>query len=194
MTGIEKITGRINSDAQAEIDATLAQAQAQADEITAKYQAQAEQEYADLTAKGKNAAAEREANLGSGAQMEARKLILAAKQEMLDKAFDGALKKLCSLPDDEMTALLAKLAVRASTTGKEEIILSSGDAKRLGKAAVAKANKDGGLNLTLSKRTGSFEGGLLLSDGDVEVNCTFDTLVRLTRGEIAGEVAQVLFG
>lgn len=194
MTGIEKITGRINSDAQAEIDATLAKAQAQADEITAKYQAQAEQEYADLTAKGKNAAAEREANLGSSAQMEARKLTLAAKQEMLDKAFDGALKQLRSLPDKEMTALLAKLAVRASTTGKEEVILSSKDAKRLGKEVVAKANADGGLNLTLSKQAGAFEGGLLLSDGDVEVNCTFDTLVRLTRGEIAGEVAQVLFG
>lgn len=193
MTGIEKIIDRILGDAQAEVDATLSQAKAQADEITAKYAAQAEREYKDLTAKGAAAAAERESHLNSSAQMEAKKLMLFAKQEMLDKAFEEALRQLNSLPDDQMTALLAKLAQRASTTGTEQIILSGAVKDRLGKAVVAKANKEGNLHLTLSQQSGPFQGGLLLSDGDVEVNCTFDTLVRLTRGEISGQVAQALF-
>lgn len=193
MTGIEKIIDRILGDAQAEVDATLSQAKAQADEITAKYTAQAEREYKDLTAKGAVAAAERESHLNSSAQMEAKKLMLFAKQEMLDKAFEEALRQLNSLPDDQMTALLAKLAQRASTTGTEQIILSGAVKDRLGNAVVAKANKEGNLHLTLSQQSGPFQGGLLLSDGDVEVNCTFDTLVRLTRGEISGQVAQALF-
>ena len=37
------------------------------------------------------------------------------------------------------------------------------------------------------------DGGFILSDGAVEVNCTFDTLIRLQRGARAGEVAKVLF-
>lgn len=37
------------------------------------------------------------------------------------------------------------------------------------------------------------DGGFILSDGPVEVNCTFDTLIRLQRGALAGEVAKVLF-
>lgn len=193
MTGIEKITGRINADAQAEIDAVLAQAQAQADEIKAKYDAQAKKEYQELLTRGKSAAAERESHLNSGAQMEARKMLLAAKQEMLDKAFAEAEKQLCALPDKEMTALLVKLAKQASSTGKEEVILAKGVAKRIGKNVVAEANKSG-LNLTLSQQEGSFAGGLLLNDGAVEVNCTFETLVRLARGEMAGQVAKVLFG
>lgn len=193
MTGIEKITGRILSDAQAEIDTLMADAKAQAADIAAKYANEARKVYADAAAKGKNAAEDRETHLGSSAQMEARKMILAAKQEMLDAAYADAEKRLNSLPDKAMVQTLAELAQKASVTGKEEIILNANVAKRLGAEVVEKANSKG-LNLTLSKTTGNFAGGLLLSDGDVEVNCTFDTLVRLTRNETAGEVAKVLFG
>lgn len=192
MTGIEKITGRILSDAQAEIDAVLAQAQAQADGITAKYAAEAEKAYAEAAAKGRTAAADRESHLGSSAQMEARRLLLAAKQEMLNAAFDEAAKQLVCLSDGEMVSTLAKLAQKASVTGTEEIILNADIAQRLGEQVVRQANEKG-LHLTLSQTTGDFSGGLLLSDGDVEVNCTFDTLVRLTRNDIAGDVAKVLF-
>ena len=37
------------------------------------------------------------------------------------------------------------------------------------------------------------KGGFILSDGKVEVNCSFDTLVRLQKTETAGEVAKRLF-
>lgn len=193
MTGIEKITGRINADAQAEIDVVLAEAQSRADEIQAKYEAQARQEYETLTRRGTAAAQEREKNLHSSAQMEARKMTLAAKQEMLDKAFRQALRKLCGLDDESMTALLSKLAQRASVTGEEEVILNAGVKNRLGTAVVKRANTEGGLHLTLSEEEGAFDGGVLLKNGAVEINGTFDTLVRLVRGEIAGEVAKVLF-
>lgn len=194
MTGIEKITGRIAADAQAEIDAVLGEAQARADEIKAKYDAQAKQEYETLTRRGKAAAQEREKNLNSSAQMESRKLILSAKQEMLDRAFERSLEKLCALDDASMTDLLAALAVKASVTGEEELILNANVKKRLGKAVVKKANEDGGVHLTLSAQEGDFDGGVLLKNGAVEINGTFDTLVRLIRGEVAGEVAEVLFG
>lgn len=193
MTGIEKITGRIAADAQAEIDAVLAQSQSKAEGIKAQYDAQARQEYETLVRRGKTAAQEREKNLRSSAQMEARKMLLAAKQEMLDAAFQSAREQLCALDDGKMTAVLAALAVKASVTGEEEVILNADVKKRLGKAVVSKANADGGLHLTLSEEEGAFDGGLLLKSGAVEINGTFDTLVRLVRGEVAGEVAKVLF-
>lgn len=193
MTGIEKITGRIAADAQAEIDAVLGEARSKAEAIRAEYDAQAEREYQSLTERGVRAAEERESHLASSAQMEARKLILSAKQEMLDKAFQQARRKLCSLDDEQMTALLARLAIRASSTGEEELILNGGVRRRLGTAVVKKANADGGLRLRLSEEEGAFEGGVVLRNGAVEVNGTFDTLVRLARGELIGEVAKVLF-
>ena len=175
MDGIEKITGRIA-----------------ADEITARYEAQAKREAEEIAARGRRSAEERQARLASVAQLDARKLELAAKQEMLAKAYDRAMERLTSLPDGEYVGLLA---AEASSTGREEVILSQKDRARYGKQVVTQANERlGDGHLTLSVQTRPIRGGLILSDGDVEVNCTFETLVRLLRGEMDRTVVEVLFG
>ena len=194
MDGIEKITGRIAADAGREIDEINAEARRQADEILARYEAQAKRDSEEILSRGKRNADERVERLASVAQLDARKLELAAKQEMLSKAYDLALEKLVNLPDKDYVTLLADLAVKASSTGKEAVIFSQKDRTRYGKQVVTQANerlKDG--HLTMSEQTRPIQGGLILSDGDVEVNCTFETLVRLQRGEMDREVAKVLF-
>ncbi|MBM6925675.1 V-type ATP synthase subunit E [Pseudoflavonifractor phocaeensis] len=194
MDGIEKITGRIAADGAQEAQAILDEARAQAEAITARYEAQAQRESEEILARGRRNADERVERLASVAQLDARKLELAAKQEMLSKAYDLALEQLVNLPDKEYVKLLADLAVKASVTGKEAVIFSQKDRTRYGKQVVTQANerlKDG--HLTMSEQSRPIQGGLILSDGDVEVNCTFETLVRLQRGEMDREVAKVLF-
>ncbi len=198
MNGIEKITQRIAGDAKQEAEAIVNQAKAEANEILARYQAQAQRETEETLAKGKAQADARRSRLNSAAEMTARQKNLAVKQEMLDKAFDLALEKLCSLPEKEYVELLAQLTVKASSTGREQLILSKTDRARYGVKVATKANslleKAGKTaRLTLSQESREFRGGLLLADGDVEVNCTFETLVRLTRNSASGEVAKVLF-
>ena len=194
MKGIEKITARITQEAQAEIDRTLADAREQAAQITARYQAQADAEAQSLAARNEKAAAEREERLVSVAQMEARKVALAAKQEMVEQVYRRALEKLRTMPQEQYTDVLAALLVQASATGTEEAIFSTEDRDKAGKAAVAKAN--GQLpkgKLTVSRETRNISGGFILKDNNVEVNCTFDTLVRLQKAETAGAVAKKLF-
>ena len=193
MNGIEKITQRIAAQAQAEIDGVLAQAHDEAARITASYRAQAEAEARELNAKNEKAAAEREERLVSAAQMEARKRQLAAKQEMLEKAYILALDKLCAMPEEQYTAVLAELLVRASSSGKEEAVFSQADRQRVGKAAVEEANRRSGKQLRLSEETQPIRGGFILKDRNVEVNCTFETLVRLQKTETAGAVVKKLF-
>ena len=196
MKGIEKITARITQEAQAEIDRTLADAREQAAQITARYQAQADNEAQSLAARNEKAAAEREERLVSVAQMEARKVTLAAKQEMVEQVYQRALEKLRAMPQEQYTAVLAALLVQASSTGAEEVVFSPEDRDKAGKAAVAKANEQlpkGAAGLTVSKETRPIAGGFILKDNNVEVNCTFDTLVRLQRAETAGAVAKKLF-
>ncbi len=150
MDGIEKITGRIAADTEAEIASIQAEARRQADEITARYEAQAKREAEEIAARGRRSAEERQ---------------------------------------------LAGLAAEASSTGREEVILSQKDRARYGKQVVTQANERlGDGHLTLSVQTRPIRGGLILSDGDVEVNCTFETLVRLLRGEMDRTVVEVLFG
>ena len=215
MNGIDKITQRIGADTQAEIDRILADAAAQAEAAADKFRTQAEAEDRDLLAKSERAAAEREERLVSAAQMEARKTLLTAKQEMVERAYQRALEKLRSLPQEQYVELLAALLVRASSTGREGA----------GKAAVARANEllakeaapelplgdgvvanllnkvaagvsafaQGTAMLAVSEETRDISGGFILKDGRIEVNCTFDALVRAEREQTAGEVAKLLF-
>jgi len=192
MNGIEKITQRIEADAQAEINAVLDAAKAEAAEIAAKYQAQADTEAADLNAKNERTAAEREERLVSAAQMDARKVQLAAKQAMVEKAYALALEKLCAMPEAQYTDVLADLLVKASATGSEEVVFSERD-QVVGKAAVEKANAVSGKQLKVSEEKQAIAGGFILKDKNVEVNCTFETLVRLQKADTAGTVAKMLF-
>ena len=227
MNGIEKITARIEEDGRAENDAVLAQARAQAADIAAKAQADAKAAADEVLAQGRRAAEDRARHLGSMAQMECRKAVLAAKQDVIEEAFRLAHKKLLELPREQYVALLADLAVKASTTGREKLIFSAPDRAQVGKAVVMAANEklagavaprvpdastsktkamlnkvitgasavlSGTAMLTLAEETRPMDGGFILSDGAVEVNCTFDTLIRLQRGALSGEVAKVLFG
>ena len=227
MNGIEKITARIEEDGRAENEALLAQARAEAADIAAKYQAQAQAEADEILAQGRRNAGERAKHLDSMAQMECRKAVLRAKQDVIEEAFQAAHKKLLGLPTETYVALLADLAVSASTTGREKLIFSPSHRAQVGKAVVTAANKklaeavapklpdevtetkagavldkvvsgasallNGTGMLTLAEETRPMDGGFILSDGAVEVNCTFDTLIRLQRGALAGEVAKVLF-
>ena len=204
MNGIEKITGQIDADVQKEIDAALDQARAQAQEIEARYASQAEAQAEAIRRKGEQDAALRQERLVDVAKLEARKTLLAAKQDMVGQAFDLALKKLLELPDQEYIALLAKLAVAASRTGREQVILSQKDRSRYGKQAVTMANdmlaKKAGPRaaqtdgmLTLAEESRPMAGGLILRDGKVETNCSFEVLIHLQRDALSAEVARALF-
>ena len=226
MNGIDKITQRIGADTQAEIDRILADAAVQAEAAADKFRTQAEAEDRDLLAKSERAAAEREERLVSAAQMEARKTLLTAKQEMVERAYQRALEKLRSLPQEQYVELLAALLARASSTGREEeVVFSPEDREGAGKAAVARANEllakeaapelplgdgvvanllnkvaagvsafaQGTAMLAVSEETRDISGGFILKDGRIEVNCTFDALVRAEREQTAGEVAKLLF-
>ena len=195
MDGIDKITSRINADVDREIAEIQARAAAEAAQIAAEYDRRCAQETEEVLSRGRRAAEEREERLASVAQLEARKLILAAKQEVLEEAFRKALEDLLSLPEKDYVELLAKLIASASQSGSEQVIFSQKDRPRYGKAAVTRANELLGERgrLTLAVETRPIGGGFILSDGDVEVNGTFETLVRMQRREMAAAVAKVLF-
>ena len=227
MNGIEKITGQIDADLQKELDDLQAQTQTRAAEITAGYDRQAQELTQSILERGRREADLRRERLDSVAQLEARKLTLSAKQEMVARAFDLALQKLTELPEADYIALLARLAVEASRTGREQVIFSQKDRARYGKQVVTQANEilakrvapklpedltasragavldrvvtgasavlSGTGMLTVAEEIRPMAGGLILRDGRVESNCSFEVLIRLQRGPLSAEVARVLF-
>ena len=229
MNGIEKITARIETDARAEAEKLLSEGQERAAAVRAEYQAKAEAEAKAAAQAGREAAQRQAQRLESAAHMEAKKRLLAAKQDCLNEAFEKAQAQLLALPDAEYAQMLAQMAVRAAKTGREEILLNARDRDRVGAQVVAKANamlaeavapgaagkaaKAGGkageilskvvtganaliqgtAMLTLSQETRDMAGGLTLRDGNVEVNCAFETQLRVLREEMAAQVAGILF-
>lgn len=198
MNGIDKITKQIETDTQAEVQEILSKAKAEADAITADYQAKADAKAEVLNEKAVQNAQQREARLASMAQMEARKLHLTAKQEMVGRAFDKAIKDLENQSEDDYQALMTKLVVKTVRTGEEQVIFSTKDRERVGKTVVTRANeeltklgKPG--KLTVAEETRDMSGGLILRDEKVETNCSFEVLIHLQRDTLAAKVADVLF-
>jgi len=198
MNGIEKIIARIEADAQAEAEAILSEAAGECKAIRADYDEKAKDEYWRVVQAGVKEAEQRVQRLDRTARLEAKKSILSMKQEVVSEAFELARKKILSLPEDDYAAFLARQCAQAAVTGQEEILMNERERARLGVRVVKAANellRKRGLpsQLTLGAETRPISGGLFLKQGDIEVNCTVDTLLDLSRGELASQVAEVLF-
>lgn len=197
MNGIDRITVRIDEEIRKEIDEIKRKADKDCEEIRLHYREIAQNEYWKTMKKGKEESDRLAERMRSMAQAEAKKQILALKQEMIEAAFEMAADKLASMPEEKYIDFLKSLAVNASTTGKEQIILSPADRSRFGKKAAVAANETLSRNgktaeLTLSEQTRAIRGGLILSEGNIDVNCSIDMILEIRRNELTGEVAKLL--
>ena len=194
MKGTEKIIAHILADAKEQADAILAQAEQQCATIRAEFDEKAKAAYSERVRKGVSDCQDRVDSMDRIARMEAKKGLLALKQQKVSEAFDLAGKKIVELPAEQYAAFLAKLAARASVTGDEEIVLNARDRESIGAEVTAKANALlGEGKLSLSDKTGTFSGGLILRRGSIEANCTVELLVELCRSEASAEIAKLLF-
>ena len=134
------------------------------------------------------------AQLHSMARLEARKRVLAAKQDVIEAAFEKALARLCALPREKMVPLLARLAAVYAETGEEEVILPPASRRAYGQDVVDQANQlIGEGHLTLGPAEEGIAGGLLLRRGRVDINCTFSMLLQRRRESLSAQVAEILF-
>jgi Archaeal/vacuolar-type H+-ATPase subunit E len=194
MKGTENIIAHIKADAQAKADAITAEAEKQCADIREEYNNKAKGVYVDVITRGEKAGADlvesRERIIG----MEAKKEILAMKQELVAKAFDTAEKRILSMPKEEYLKFLTGLIAKSAVTGTEEIVLNQADAASLGKELIKMANAQvEGAKFKLSKKTGDFAGGLIMKRGNIEANCTVELLIELCKAELSADVAKVLF-
>jgi V/A-type H+-transporting ATPase subunit E len=198
MTGIEKIKERILSDARGEIARIEQEAKVCSGEIAASGETAAKEEYWKLFKKGTDDAEIRSERLASVAQLEAKKQVLTVKQELIAAAFEYAVQTMLNMPEEKNIDFLASLAVRASRTGKEEVIFPADTREKIGEKVVMKANSmlttsGKRAELRLSEDTRGIRGGLILRDGSIEMNCSIDALVDNVRNSITGDVASILF-
>lgn len=199
MNGLNKITERIAADAEADNRILREETEKRCEEIRSANKKKAQEEYLRVIQEGELENGRRAASIERTARLEARKSVLAMKQELVSKAFDLAKARLAALPEQKYIGFLSRLAEAAAITGEEEIILNSMDRARCGTKIVRAANEllkkshKHYPHLTLSEEVREMSGGLVLKQGDIEVNCTIDMLLDINREELSSEVAGALF-
>jgi V/A-type H+/Na+-transporting ATPase subunit E len=198
MTGIDRIKEQILQDSQAKANSILDDAKKQALELIEKANVNARQKSEEIQKKASSDASEKLRISRSMLELEMRKDILSTKQQLIEEVFQKALDSLSKMENNEYEAILYKLIVDAVETGEEEILLSKHDKNRLPgdfsnklNQVLVQAGKKG--NLKLSDEARDIMGGFVLKTKGVEINYSFEALLRMDRDEIEPEVAAILF-
>lgn len=194
---IEKITQRIFSDAKKEAAKLKKKAEEEANKILREALAEAEKKGAVLLEKAKIRAQEEKKRILALARLQSRDLVLTEKSQAVELAFQQALEKVLSLPDEEYLALMEKMLLEAVQTGEEEVIVSPKDKKRNDQDFLNAVNrklvdrgKRGDLKLAAEAR--DLKGGFVLKAGGVETNSSLPVLIEALRDELEVEVVKVL--
>lgn len=193
MNGMEKITARMKEDAARSLSELNAQTEQELRRIREESAARAEKERETADERAHLAAQERYERLCSAAEMETRKLTLSAKQKVLAETYDRALEILCSMPREEYLSLLVRLLKAAGGKGDEKIALSAKDRDEIGETLVERANKELNAHYTLAGEAADIHAGLVLISKECDVNCSFETLLALSREKTERGAAKLLF-
>lgn len=196
MTGLDKIISKINEDAKESYAQIIRAAKREADILLENAQSKANEEANATIQAAEKKASELLKMTESTANLDGRKLVLKAKQDLVDSILNEALEKLCSLPDAEYFPVLYTLLKKYVHPTKGELVLCRKDKSRLPanfseQIANIAAEKQG--ELTISQNTIDARGGFLLLYGGMEENCTFDALFRENRDILQDKVFQTVF-
>jgi V/A-type H+-transporting ATPase subunit E len=137
----------------------------------------------------------------SSARLEARKRILGEKESIVREVYAEVKDRILSLPDEAYLDLLGTLVVRHGEGGDQTVMLCARDRDRL-KGSLPQWEHDVSRRLVEAGRPGSvsiadetreIEGGLVLSQGRVEVNLSLEVIIDQTKYLLEADVVRILF-
>ena len=121
------------------------------------------------------------------AELDGRKETLSVRRRILDEAFAAAAKELNALTGQRREAILLRLLKTEAANG--DAVLPAKQDRALIKKLLAQVP----LQLTLSDKDASFEGGFLLLGGSYEKDCSLDALMAELRLSEETNAARILF-
>lgn len=193
MAGIESITSLIKQEATENAEKIISEANKTANEILAEAKKAADEKTkaALTTEKAEADAVINKAK--SAAELQKRRDLLCAKQEIITEIIEKAKKTLSSLPDKEYFELLIKL-VKKYETGQEGVLaLGANDLKRVPSDFEESLKKASENKLTLSKEPINIKNGFLLLYGGIDINLSFDSLFDENLEELTDKVSAIVF-
>lgn len=193
MAGIESITSLIKQEATENAEKIISEANKTANEILAEAKKAADEKTkaALTTEKAEADAVINKAK--SAAELQKRRDLLCAKQEIITEIIEKAKKTLSSLPDKEYFELLIKLVKKYETGQKGVLALGANDLKRVPSDFEESLKKASENKLTLSKEPINIKNGFLLLYGGIDINLSFDSLFDENLEELTDKVSAIVF-
>lgn len=193
MSGIDKIIQQIESDTAAACDSVIGTAQRKADAVIASAEKEAER----IVAEGRDKTALHVADIkkrgDSAADLEEKRVMLAAKQRIISEMLRTALDEAKNLPADDYFALIEKMVAKYSLTEDGVILFGEKDQKRLPADYIGRLNRAAQGGITLADETAPIEAGFILRYGGVEQNCSFDAIFAGEAETLCDKAGRLLF-
>jgi V/A-type H+-transporting ATPase subunit E len=192
MGAMENITGRIKKDATNKARQYIDKSKKEANVIAQKSARELEKEKKTIEMETDKAIKLQKSRAISEAKLEARKIKLAAKEEVITQAFTMANERLASLSPEENERYLRN-AIRNAVTllGRNlELSCNPKDAALVSKVAAEIAPGS-----TVVSDNITFMGGALIraKDGSAQIDATFEGLMARMKNALRKEVAETLF-
>ena len=199
VAGIDRIKEQIIENARADAERIIAEAEDKAHALKEKKAEEAEIIKRRFLEESSLKAQERKRRMLTAANLEMKKDVLAVKQEMIDRVFEETLNVIEQMPVAEYRGVIADMLIDAVVSGDETVIFSERDQDRLDAGFLAGVNiklKEQGKKgeLKLAPERGHFRSGFVLVSGGLELNNTFESIIRMRRNELEAEIAEILFG
>ncbi len=196
---LKDIIARIEAEARAQGERIVADAEARFAQILEEGRQEAAKEAGSITSNAEKEAQAQASHILTLARLEGRRKVLEAKQEALNTAFWSALERLSNMDDKTYLELIKQALTAHAVRGDEEILVNARDRERITASFLKEVNgdlKERGLKgaVELAEETVDIAGGLILRAENLEVNASFDALLKTMRDELEPEVAGHLFG
>ena len=188
----EAIIDKILSDANLKGDAIIGEANGKADEIISLAAKQCKDYLYQSKTEIDRLTLEIDERSRSVAELDARKLLLAAKTHVLDDVYAKTLEKLRNLDKEQYGALI--FAMLENAKDGDVVIISKREKDIVTKQSLADFAKKKGIKLTLADKFGDFDGGVIISENGVDNNFTLDVEVSILREQTETKIAKEIFG
>jgi V/A-type H+-transporting ATPase subunit E len=190
---IGNITEKILEDAEKYAEKIMADAKKQETSILENAKKQAEDIVKSHEEKVLSDAETIKSRKISVANLESRKIELAARQKAVSLVFEKAIDRIAALPEKEYVDFLVKLYDEVTAPGGE-LCLNLKDKQSIGEKVVNRINENStNGQIILSKDTINAKGGFILKKGAIEINATLETLIHSVKEDATAQIAEILF-
>lgn len=188
----EAIVEKIISDAHLKADSIVAEANAKADEIISAAAEECKEYMYSFKSETDKMIFDVDARSKTVAELDARKLTLAAKTKVLDVVYERTLENLRSLDKEAYSALVFGMLENAKDG--DVVTISEREKDIVTKESLAEFAKKKGIKLTLAEQFGDFDGGIVLGENGVDKNFTLEVEVALLKEQTEAKTAKEIFG